>query len=77
MDQGFEIPGRPKKFAVVFDEDQVTEAIRYADGKRGEYDVTLVPKTGKLGKLFGRLENQGFVGCYVMGDESEKMFGAK
>ena len=77
MDQGFEIPGRPKKFAVVFDEDQVAEAIRYADGKRGEYDVTLVPKTGKLGKLFVRLEGQGFVGCYVMGDESEKMFGER
>lgn len=74
MDNGFEIPGKPKRFAVIYEENQTAEAIRYADSKRGEYDVTLVSKPNKLGKLFGKLENQGYVGCYVIGDEADKWF---
>lgn len=75
MDNGFKIPGKREKFAVIYEESQVAEAIRYADTKRGEYDVTIFSKPNKLGKLFGKLESQGFVGCYVIGDEKEKMFG--
>lgn len=74
MDNGFEIPGKPKRFAVIHEENQTAEAIRYADSKRGEYDVTLISKPNKLGKLFGKLESQGFAGCYVIGDEADKWF---
>jgi len=77
LDKGFVIPNKQDKFAVIYEEKQITEAIKYADGIRDKYDVTLFEKPNKLGKLFGKLEGQGFVGCYVIGDENVKMFTPK
>lgn len=75
-DKHFAIPDSKKKLAVIYPEDMVVDAIRIADSYRSEYDVTLVEKIKKLGKLFGKLEQAGFYGCRII-DESEdiKLFG--
>ena len=62
---------RPK-LAVIYPETDVVAAIKKADEYRSEYDVTLFEKPKKIGKLFGKLEDSGFYGCFLL-DESEEI----
>lgn len=71
-DNNFKIPDSKKKLAIIYPADSVTDAIRIADGYRKEYDVTLIEKIKKLGKLFGKLEESGYYGCRII-DESEEI----
>lgn len=75
LEQKYEIPTRKKKFAVIYNEENFTDALRYADSIRGEYDVAMYQSVKKLGKLFSKLEESGFFGCRVMGQEEIKTFG--
>lgn len=74
LDAGFKIPNKKEKLMVIYEEEQIVEAIKYADSLRDRYDVGLNLKPNKLGKYFGKLEEQGYAGCYVMGDENIKFF---
>ncbi len=71
-DNNFRIPDSKKKLAVIYPADDVVNAIRIADEYRKEYDVTLVEKIKKMGKLFGKLEESGYYGCRII-DESEEI----
>lgn len=69
-DNGFKIPDAKKKLAIIYPAEMVVDAIKLADTYRAEYDVTLVEKIKKVGKLFGKLQDAGFYGCRIL-DESE------
>ena len=69
------IPTQKKKFAVIYNDDNFIDALKYADTLRDEYDVALYQSVKKLGKLFAKLEESGFCGCRVMGQDEVKHFG--
>ncbi len=71
-DNNFKIPDSRKKLAIIYPADDVVNAVRIANEYRKEYDVTLVEKIKKLGKLFGKLEEAGYYGCRII-DESEEI----
>ena len=78
-DQGFTIPGRRKRIAVICNEDEGLQAVRMTDKLR-EQDVeaSAYIKPKKLGKFLNRLEEQGFDGFLVLGESEEpKYFEAK
>ena len=78
-EQGFTIPGRRKRIAVICNEDEGLQAVRMTDKLR-EQDVeaSAYIKPKKLGKFLNRLEEQGFDGFLVLGEsEDPKYFEAK
>ena len=75
LEQKYKIPTPKKKFAVIYNDDNFIDALKYADTLREEYDVALYQSVKKLGKLFAKLEESGFCGCRVMGQDEVKHFG--
>ena len=75
LEQKYKIPTQKKKFAVIYNDDNFIDALKYADTLRDEYDVALYQSVKKLGKLFAKLEESGFCGCRVMGQDEVKHFG--
>lgn len=75
LEQKYKIPTQKKKFAVIYNDDNFIDALKYADTLREEYDVALYQSVKKLGKLFAKLEENGFCGCRVMGQDEVKHFG--
>lgn len=74
-ERGGSIGGSRPRYAVVFGEGEIVQAIKKADELRADYDVALFARPNKPGKLFAKLEAQGFKGCYVLGaDEPVKEF---
>ncbi len=69
-DAGYEIAESKKRIAVIYDTADILPALAKADEYRSEYEVVLYERPKKLGKLFGKLEEQGFYGCYIL-NESE------
>ncbi len=59
-DRGFTPPTARRRIALLFWQDQQVEAARAADTLRTDADVSLIEKTGKVGKLINRLEQYGF-----------------
>lgn len=74
LEQNYKIPTQKKKFAVIYNDDNFIDALKYADTLRGEYDVALYQSVKKLGKLFSKLEESGFSGCRVMSQDEIKHF---
>ena len=75
LEQKYKIPTQKKKFAVIYNDDNFIDALKYADTLREEYDVALYQSVKKLGKLFAKLEESGFCGCRVIGQDEVKHFG--
>lgn len=75
LEQKYKIPTQKKKFAVIYNDDNFIDALKYADTLRDEYDVALYQSVKKLGKLFAKFEESGFCGCRVMGQDEVKHFG--
>lgn len=75
LEQKYKIPTQKKKFAVIYNDDNFIDALKYAETLREEYDVALYQSVKKLGKLFAKLEESGFCGCRVMGQDEVKHFG--
>lgn len=75
LEQKYKIPTQKKKFAVIYNDDNFIDSLKYADTLRDEYDVALYQSVKKLGKLFAKLEESGFCGCRVMGQDEVKHFG--
>lgn len=76
MDENYEIPNQKKKIAVFYDADTYAKALVFAESLRGEYMVSVMARPKKLGKQLNRLEEQGFDGYAVYGEEGNvKLFG--
>ncbi len=71
----YAIPQKKPKLAVIYNEENFTDALLHADVLRGEYDVALFAAVKKLGKLYSKLEEAGFCGALVEGSEEIKKFG--
>lgn len=78
-EQGFTIPGRRKRIAVICNEDEGLQAVRMTDKLREQgVEASAYIKPKKLGKFLNRLEEQGFDGFQVLGESEEpKYFEAK
>ena len=59
-DRGFMPPTRRRRVALLYYPDQMVVAARAAEELRETCDVSLIEKTGKVGKLIGRIEAYGF-----------------
>lgn len=67
---------KQKKIVLIYEENQIADAIRYAEELRKTYKTALYIKPKKLGKFLNKLEEQGFDGFQVFGrDEEVRMFG--
>ena len=76
MEQNYSIPGQKKRIAVFYDTQNYTEALSYAEELRKEYMVSVLKRPKKLGKFLNKIENQGFDGFAVYGEEDGiKLFG--
>lgn len=75
LESNFKIPTMKKRIAVIYGEDNFTDAMKRAEELRAEYDTSLVPTQKKLGKLFAKLEESGFDGCYIEEKGEMKLFG--
>ena len=71
MDRQTAVTVSRPKLAVIYPEADVVTAIKKADEFRTEYDVTLFEKPKKIGKLFGKLEETGYYGCFITDESSE------
>ena len=70
------ITDKPKKVVLLYDEEQIEEAICRAEELRGQYTTALYVKPKKLGKFLNRLEEQGYDGFQVLGRDEDVRFFA-
>lgn len=75
LDSDYKIPTSKKKLAVVYTEESFADALKRANELRSEYDVAMYEAPKKLGKLLAKLEESGFVGAAIMGQDEIKFFG--
>lgn len=75
LDKKYTIPSAKPRLAVIYAEETFPAALAHADELRANYDVALYEAPKKLGKLFARLEESGFAGCIVEGNDEIKYFG--
>ena len=75
LDSDYKIPTSKKKLAVVYTEESFADALKRADELRSEYDVAMYEAPKKLGKLLAKLEESGFAGAAIMGQDEIKFFG--
>lgn len=75
LDKKYTIPSAKPRLAVIYTEETFPAALAHADELREKYDVALYEAPKKLGKLFARLEESGFAGCIVEGNDEIKYFG--
>lgn len=68
----YEFSQLKKRAAVIYDKDRILDAMKLAQEKREEYDVTLLERAKKLGKQLGQLENQDYDTAFIMNDEVEE-----
>lgn len=71
-DSGYRIPEDKKRIAVIYDAADILPALEKADKYRADnYEAVLYERPKKLGKLFGKLEEQGFYGCHILNESTE------
>lgn len=71
MESGVQIPDARKRIAVLYDAEQFEEAYQKAEEFRAEYDVSLYERPKKTGKFLNRLEEQGYGGFFLVGQNEE------
>lgn len=69
MENEYKIPDAKKLIAVFYDEENYTAALSYAEELRKDYMVSVIARPKKLGKFLNKLEQQGFAGFAVYGQE--------
>lgn len=75
MENKYEIPGQKKLVAIFYEDGNYAQALSYAEKLRGDYRVSVIAKPKKLGKFLNKIEQQGFNGFAVYGQEDGiKMF---
>lgn len=74
MEKQSKIMEKPKKIVLLYEEDQIEDAIRKAEELRSQYITALYVKPKKMGKFLNRLEEQGYDGFMVLGRDEEVRF---
>ncbi len=75
MEQNYQIPDQKERIAVFYDPDTYVPALSYARELRKDYMVSVIARPKKLGKFLNKLEQQGFAGFTVYGqNEDVKLF---
>lgn len=69
MENKYEIPGQKKLIAVFYENADYAGALSMAEELRKDYRVSVMTKPKKFGKLLNKLEQQGFNGFAVYGQE--------
>lgn len=69
MEQDYDIPGQKKRIAVFYDPENYAEALKYAEELRNDYKVSIIARPKKLGKFLNKIEQHGFDGFAVYGQE--------
>lgn len=69
MEQSYDIPGQKKRIAVFYDAENFADALKYAEDLRKDYMVSVMARPKKLGKFLNKIEQQGFNGFAVYGQE--------
>ena len=76
MENQYKIPGQKKLVAVFYDSGNYAAALSYAEELRKDYRVSIIAIPKKFGKFLNKLEQQGFDGFAVYGQEDGvKLFG--
>lgn len=76
MENQYKIPGQKKLVAVFYDSGNYAAALSYAEELRKDYRVSIIARPKKFGKFLNKLEQQGFDGFAVYGQEDGvKLFG--
>lgn len=70
-ENGFEIPKKRKKVALIYEPDTFVEANAKAEELRNEYDVSMFEAPKKLGKFLNTLQSSGYKGFFVLGQSEE------
>lgn len=68
LSQNYQIPARKQRIAVIYNEENFESSLIKAEELRAEYEVGLFEAPKKLGKLFARLEADGYAGAWVNGE---------
>lgn len=69
MENQYKIPGQKKMVAVFYDSENYAAALSYAEELRKDYRVSIIARPKKFGKFLNKLEQQGFDGFAVYGQE--------
>ena len=69
MENQYKIPGQKKLVAVFYDSENYASALSYAEELRKDYRVSIIARPKKFGKFLNKLEQQGFDGFAVYGQE--------
>ena len=69
MEQSYDIPGQKKRIAVFYDAENFADALKYAEDLRKDYMISVMARPKKLGKFLNKIEQQGFDGFAVYGQE--------
>lgn len=70
-EQGFQIPGRKQRIALLYDPQDFAAAYGKAESLREKYDVALFERPKKTGKFLNRLQEEGVDGFLSYGQAEE------
>lgn len=77
MEKGFALPSRRKHIALVYETQSPTEVFSKVQALTEEgFEVTAMPRPKNVGKLFARLEGEGYHGAFFLTSGEMKVFGA-
>ena len=75
-DRGSNIADLKKKIVILYDENEIEQAVCRAESLRDKYKVSLFIRPKKMGKFLNKLETQGYNGFQVLGKDEEVRFFA-
>ena len=73
-DRGRNIADLKKKIVILYDENEIEQAVCRAEALRDRYKVSLFTRPKKMGKYLNKLETQGYDGFQVLGKDEEVRF---
>lgn len=71
IENGYKIPDERNLIAVIYNEGEIKEAILEGNRLREKYNIRLLSRPKKLGKLLDKLEAQGFSGYFAIWQAEE------
>ena len=74
MEKKARLEDKKKKIVLIYEENQIGDAIIHAEKLRETYSTALYVKPKKLGKFLNKLEEQGYDGFLVLGRDEEVRF---